>query len=160
MTSEQWPADAPGMLRLPSGRLVRGRGLRRPLPAGPQPEFGLYLTGRRPDPSAWPSRWVRWPDFRLPSGRGDAVDKVVGLEMGADDYVTKPFDLRELAARIKAVLRRMAPAESATPAAAPTTPTGPIRSTARQTKATKIGPGRLRSMASMKGGGRTTRSTA
>jgi two-component system OmpR family response regulator len=41
------------------------------------------------------------------SGRGDAVDKVVGLEVGADDYVTKPFDLRELLARIKAVLRRL-----------------------------------------------------
>ena len=40
------------------------------------------------------------------TGRGDAVDKVVGLEVGADDYVTKPFDLRELLARIKAVLRR------------------------------------------------------
>ena len=45
------------------------------------------------------------------TGRGDAVDKVVGLEVGADDYVTKPFDLRELLARIKAVLRRTAPAE-------------------------------------------------
>ena len=43
------------------------------------------------------------------SGRGDAVDKVVGLEVGADDYVTKPFDLRELLARIKAVLRRVTP---------------------------------------------------
>jgi two-component system OmpR family response regulator len=50
------------------------------------------------------------------TGRGDAVDKVVGLEMGADDYVTKPFDLRELAARIKAVLRRLAPAEPNAPA--------------------------------------------
>lgn len=50
------------------------------------------------------------------TGRADAVDKVVGLEVGADDYVTKPFDLRELLARIKAVLRRTAPAE---PAAAP-----------------------------------------
>ncbi|HEY9064914.1 MAG TPA: response regulator transcription factor [Burkholderiaceae bacterium] len=46
------------------------------------------------------------------TGRGDAVDKVVGLEVGADDYVTKPFDLRELLARIKAVLRRVAPAEA------------------------------------------------
>jgi two-component system OmpR family response regulator len=43
------------------------------------------------------------------TGRGDSVDKVVGLEIGADDYVTKPFDLRELLARIKAVLRRMSP---------------------------------------------------
>ena len=46
------------------------------------------------------------------TGRGDAVDKVVGLEVGADDYVTKPFDLRELLARVKAVLRRIAPAEA------------------------------------------------
>jgi two-component system OmpR family response regulator len=52
------------------------------------------------------------------TGRGDSVDKVVGLEVGADDYVTKPFDLRELLARIKAVLRRIAPAESSTASAA------------------------------------------
>ncbi|TPG26496.1 response regulator transcription factor [Variovorax guangxiensis] len=51
------------------------------------------------------------------TGRGDAVDKVVGLEVGADDYVTKPFDLRELLARVKAVLRRTAPPSSAAPAA-------------------------------------------
>lgn len=53
------------------------------------------------------------------TGRGDAVDKVVGLEVGADDYVTKPFDLRELVARIKAVLRRIEPA-APPPASAPT----------------------------------------
>lgn len=47
------------------------------------------------------------------TGRGDAVDKVVGLEVGADDYVTKPFDLRELVARVKAVLRRITPNETA-----------------------------------------------
>lgn len=51
------------------------------------------------------------------TGRGDAVDKVVGLEVGADDYVTKPFDLRELLARVKAVLRRTAPPPAAAPAA-------------------------------------------
>jgi DNA-binding response OmpR family regulator len=54
------------------------------------------------------------------SGRGDAVDKVVGLEVGADDYVTKPFDLRELLARIKAVLRRLEPAAAAPAAPTPT----------------------------------------
>jgi two-component system OmpR family response regulator len=54
------------------------------------------------------------------TGRGDAVDKVVGLEVGADDYVTKPFDLRELLARIKAVLRRLQPAAGAAPAGART----------------------------------------
>jgi two-component system, OmpR family, response regulator len=47
------------------------------------------------------------------TGRGDSIDKVVGLEVGADDYVTKPFDLRELAARVKAVLRRTVVAEPA-----------------------------------------------
>jgi len=42
------------------------------------------------------------------TGRGEAVDRVVGLELGADDYVTKPFDLRELLARVRSVLRRIA----------------------------------------------------
>jgi DNA-binding response OmpR family regulator len=50
---------------------------------------------------------------------GDVVDRVVGLEVGADDYVAKPFDPRELLARIKSVLRRIqAKPEPATPAAA------------------------------------------
>ena len=39
----------------------------------------------------------------------DVVDRVVGLEIGADDYLAKPFDLRELLARVKSVLRRGAP---------------------------------------------------
>ncbi|MEV4649488.1 protein phosphatase [Saccharopolyspora sp. NPDC049357] len=69
-----WDADAPGVLALPSGRLVRGRGLRRPLPDGPRPEFALHLLGRRPTPVEWDSRWVRWPDFRLPTDRADAID--------------------------------------------------------------------------------------
>jgi len=53
------------------------------------------------------------------TGRGDAIDKVVGLEVGADDYVTKPFDLRELLARIKAVLRRTLNVTASAPASAP-----------------------------------------
>lgn len=50
------------------------------------------------------------------SARGDPVDRVVGLELGVDDYIIKPFDLRELVARMKAVARRLAPrtAEAAT----------------------------------------------
>jgi two-component system phosphate regulon response regulator OmpR len=41
------------------------------------------------------------------TGAGETVDRILGLEMGADDYVTKPFDPRELRARIKSVLRRI-----------------------------------------------------
>lgn len=67
--SEQWNTDDPAILALPSGRLVRGRGLRKPLPAGPEPEFGVYLLGRTPPPAGWESRWLRWPDFRLPADR-------------------------------------------------------------------------------------------
>lgn len=44
------------------------------------------------------------------TARGQEIDKVRGLELGADDYLTKPFSLRELLARVKAVLRRYAPA--------------------------------------------------
>jgi DNA-binding response OmpR family regulator len=40
------------------------------------------------------------------TGKGETVDRVVGLELGADDYLSKPFDLRELLARVKSVLRR------------------------------------------------------
>ncbi len=64
-----WEPATPGVLVLPSGRLVRGRRLRRPLPAGPVPEFGVYLLGAEPPPKGWESRWLRWPDFWLPADR-------------------------------------------------------------------------------------------
>ena len=63
-------------------------------------------------------RWIR-SSSELPvillTARGDEADRIVGLELGADDYVTKPFSPRELASRVKTVLRRAhsgpAPAE-------------------------------------------------
>jgi two-component system phosphate regulon response regulator OmpR len=48
------------------------------------------------------------------SARGDEIDRIVGLEVGADDYLAKPFNPRELLARIRAVLRRRAPADGDT----------------------------------------------
>jgi hypothetical protein len=70
-SSGTWEIGA-GVLELADGRRVRGRGLRRPMPSGPAPEFGLYLLGKEPPETPWPSRWVRWPDFRLPSVHADA----------------------------------------------------------------------------------------
>src|SRR2546421_11228480 len=55
---------------------------------------------------------------RLPvlllTARGEDVDRIVGLEIGADDYLSKPFNPRELVARIRAILRRTQPGELAT----------------------------------------------
>ena len=53
---------------------------------------------------------LRGEGFQAPiimlTARGQEIDKVVGLELGADDYVTKPFSIRELLARVRAILRR------------------------------------------------------
>ena len=46
------------------------------------------------------------------SAKGEVFDKVLGLEMGADDYMEKPFDSKELVARVKAVLRRYKPQQA------------------------------------------------
>ena len=51
------------------------------------------------------------------SAQGDDVDRIVGLEVGADDYLSKPFNPRELLARVRAVLRRSGRGESSVDAA-------------------------------------------
>jgi DNA-binding response OmpR family regulator len=60
-------------------------------------------------------RWIRGrselPVIML-TARGEEADRIVGLELGADDYVTKPFSPRELAARVRSVLRRSGPSGS------------------------------------------------
>ena len=62
-------------------------------------------------------REIRGAKNRVPilmlSAKGQEIDKVVGLELGADDYVTKPFSLRELLARVHALLRRAEPGSGA-----------------------------------------------
>jgi two-component system, OmpR family, phosphate regulon response regulator OmpR len=67
----------------------------------------------------------------------DVVDRVVGLELGADDYIAKPFDLREVVARIKSVLRRGGPLPGDQPAAAPAAP--PPASTAKASDDIRFG---------------------
>jgi two-component system phosphate regulon response regulator OmpR len=71
-------------------------------------EDGLTLT-----------RWLRAHHdlgIIMVTGAGEVVDRVVGLEVGADDYLAKPFDLRELRARLKSVLRRSGARRSERPA--------------------------------------------
>ncbi len=121
--------DDPGICRLLT-RFLRGEGF----------EVETVTSGR----SMW-QKLETWPcdllilDLRLPSGedglslarsirqqseiaiimltgRSDCVDKIVGLEVGADDYVTKPFEPRELLARIRSVLRRSAHRRAGSPA--------------------------------------------
>ena len=61
------------------------------------------------------------------TARGDDVDRIVGLEMGADDYLPKPFNPRELVARLRALLRRAGPATQSQPAHADTLQVGELR---------------------------------
>ncbi|MER6996903.1 protein-tyrosine phosphatase family protein [Streptomyces sp. NPDC000410] len=72
--ADSWCATDPGIMRLPSGVLVRGRGLRYPLPSGPTPSFAVHLLGKQPPPTEWDARWLPWPDFRLPKDRSQALD--------------------------------------------------------------------------------------
>ncbi|MDX3850206.1 protein-tyrosine phosphatase family protein [Streptomyces sp. AK02-01A] len=70
--AETWSSGDPGVMRFPSGVLVRGRGLRHPLPTGSLPTFGVYLLGKEPPRTEWEAKWLRWPDFRLPRDRREA----------------------------------------------------------------------------------------
>ena len=79
-----------GVLSLPSGRLVRGRGLCRPLPTGPLPTFALYLLGHQPPPVSWEACWLRWPDFWLPS---DPVAAAVALREASARAVNERVEI-------------------------------------------------------------------
>jgi protein-tyrosine phosphatase len=67
-----WDPATPGVVALPSGRLVRGRALSVTVPDDAVPDLGVYLLGSAPDPMAWESQWIRWPDFRLPADQDGA----------------------------------------------------------------------------------------
>lgn len=62
----------PGVVEFPDGTRLRGRGFRGEGQGQEDPEWGLYLLGRRPVATPWPSRWLRWPDFWLPLDAEDA----------------------------------------------------------------------------------------
>jgi protein-tyrosine phosphatase len=83
--AELWDPSAPGIVRLPSGRLIRGRSLRRPLPDGTRPAFAVYLLGQPPPAVPWESRWLRWPDFRLPDDRDEVLPALTEAWQRAPD---------------------------------------------------------------------------
>lgn len=89
--------------------------------SAPQPDIVLLDLGLPDIDGQDVCRSIR-ADSQIPiiviSARGDEVDKVVGLELGADDYLAKPFGMRELIARMRAVTRRSASATAASPAGA------------------------------------------
>src|SRR5690606_40168195 len=62
------------------------------------------------------------PGIVIVTGRGEPVDRILGLELGADDYIAKPFDLREVVARVRSVLRRVRPQGGAARAPPPLGP--------------------------------------
>ncbi len=86
-------------------------------------------------------RSLRQVDGKLPiiviSARGSEIDRVVGLELGADDYLAKPFGMRELIARIRAVMRRAEPAS--TPVEMETAEAGDVDSAAQDTRVRVVG---------------------
>ena len=86
-----------------------GTGLRRLVEREP-PALVLLDIGLPGDDGFALARWLREKNSKIciimVTSSGDTVDRVVGLETGADDYMAKPFDPRELLARIKSVLRR------------------------------------------------------
>lgn len=61
------------------------------------------------------------------TGRDDLLDRVIGLELGADDYITKPFHVREVLARVRAILRRAGRQQSDPPKTDPPAPPAPAR---------------------------------
>lgn len=83
MSADAWPV-ADGVVEFPNGVRVRGRGLGRGVPSGPDPTFGIYLLARIPPAVAWTSEWIKWPDFRLPSDRDRAVRTLVEVFGSAD----------------------------------------------------------------------------
>ena len=88
-------------------RRARRRRRRATRPGGPRPDDARPRRPRGVPPTA-PAR----PDLPVVmlTALGEEADRVAGLEVGADDYVTKPFSPRELVLRIRSVLRRAAPA--------------------------------------------------
>jgi len=88
---------------------VDGREMRAAFEKGAAPDLVVLDLNLPGEDGLSLTRWLRANHdvaIIMVTGAGEVVDRVVGLELGADDYLPKPFDLRELLARLKSVLRR------------------------------------------------------
>jgi two-component system phosphate regulon response regulator OmpR len=110
-------------------RMAEGAAQARELIAAARPDLAVLDINMPGENGLSLARWLREAHPRVAivmlTTASEAVDRIVGLELGADDYVAKPYELRELLARVRAVLRRSqvtaAPASAAAaPVAAPT----------------------------------------
>jgi two-component system phosphate regulon response regulator OmpR len=111
-------ADYLGRQNFRVSALCDGVALRR-LVASEAPSLVLLDVGLPGEDGFALARWLRERNGRIGiimvTAAGDTVDRVVGLESGADDYIAKPFEPRELLARVKSVLRRVAGAPTEGP---------------------------------------------
>jgi two-component system phosphate regulon response regulator OmpR len=101
------------------GEADSGRAMREQI-ALAVPDLVLLDLGLPGEDGLSLARWLRARHhcgIVMVTGSAGTVDRIVGLEVGADDYIGKPFEPRELLARIKSVLRRLQPATTARPAA-------------------------------------------
>jgi hypothetical protein len=80
--TDTWRRE-PGVVTLPNGVSIRGRGLRHPPPPGLQPTLGLYLTAFPPSVQTWTSDWIRWPDFLVPLDWKEARSKLIAAYAAA-----------------------------------------------------------------------------
>ena len=102
---------------------------RRAMAEGCRPRLAILDINMPGENGLSLARWLREAHPRVAlvmlTTASDTVDRVVGLELGADDYVPKPFEMRELLARVRAVLRRSETTVAAVLAAAPSVPGAP-----------------------------------
>lgn len=89
--------------------LADGPALRAAMTAGASPDVVILDLGLPGEDGLSLTRYLRdqhHAAILIASGKGDTMDRVIGLEVGADDYLGKPFDLRELLARVRSLIRR------------------------------------------------------
>ena len=129
-----------------SVRAAQDAGQARELVLQQRPELAVLDVNMPGENGLSLARWLRETQpgvaIVMLTTAGEAIDRIVGLELGADDYIGKPFELRELLARVRAVLRRSLPAAHAAAASTSASP-APATPAAAATRQVRFGDRRL-----------------